>query len=147
LLIEVTPQAFMEIGSANSINFEALRSEYDEYSRGVIVCCPYSPELEQLIQQNEPDDAAVHGEPPIIDFVSRFFGPKAGIDEDPVTGSAHCALAPYFCQKLQKDEVIGEQRSSRGGIVHCTMIHGNEMEDRVRITGSANVAVSGSLWI
>lgn len=53
------------------------------------------------------------------DFVSRFFAPKAGIDEDPVTGSAHCTLAPLWAQRLGKDELVGRQLSRRGGTVRC----------------------------
>lgn len=49
------------------------------------------------------------------DFVSRFFAPKMGVNEDPVTGSAHCSLAPYWSQKLNKTEMVGAQLSQRGG--------------------------------
>jgi PhzF family phenazine biosynthesis protein len=56
------------------------------------------------------DDAA-------YDFVSRCFGPKFGIDEDPVTGSAHCALGPYWAERLGKTELTGYQASARGGVV------------------------------
>jgi predicted PhzF superfamily epimerase YddE/YHI9 len=52
------------------------------------------------------------------DFVSRFFAPKFGIDEDPVTGSAHCALGPYWAERLGKTELTGFQASARGGVVH-----------------------------
>ncbi|MBD3297025.1 MAG: PhzF family phenazine biosynthesis isomerase [candidate division Zixibacteria bacterium] len=52
-----------------------------------------------------------------IDFVSRFFAPAVGIDEDPVTGSAHCILAPYWAAKLGKPEMTGYQASARGGVV------------------------------
>jgi predicted PhzF superfamily epimerase YddE/YHI9 len=51
------------------------------------------------------------------DFVSRFFAPGSGIDEDPVTGSAHCALAPYWGRKLGKTHMLGYQASRRGGVV------------------------------
>jgi len=54
-----------------------------------------------------------------VDFVSRFFAPKYGIDEDPVTGSAHCTLAPYWGGLLGKSELIGRQISPRGGTVLC----------------------------
>jgi PhzF family phenazine biosynthesis protein len=54
---------------------------------------------------------------PRHDFVSRCFGPKFGIDEDPVTGSAHCALGPYWAERLGKTELIGYQASARGGVV------------------------------
>ncbi|UCE84589.1 MAG: PhzF family phenazine biosynthesis protein [Deltaproteobacteria bacterium] len=59
------------------------------------------------------------------DFVSRFFAPDAGIDEDPVTGVAHCALGPYWAERLGKDELLGHQLSPRGGVV------------RVRVRGTA----------
>jgi PhzF family phenazine biosynthesis protein len=52
------------------------------------------------------------------DFVSRFFAPKFGIDEDPVTGTAHCALGPYWAERLGKTELTGFQASARGGVVH-----------------------------
>ncbi len=57
---------------------------------------------------------------PAYDFVSRCFGPKFGIDEDPVTGSAHCALGPYWAERLGKTELTGYQASARGGIVRST---------------------------
>jgi PhzF family phenazine biosynthesis protein len=71
------------------------------------------------------DDAA-------YDFVSRFFGPKYGIDEDPVTGSAHCALGPYWAERLGKAELTGYQASARGGIVRVR-VDG----DRTRVGGRA----------
>jgi len=52
-----------------------------------------------------------------FDFVSRFFAPAAGIDEDPVTGSAHCALGPYWSARLGKDSFTTYQASRRGGVV------------------------------
>jgi predicted PhzF superfamily epimerase YddE/YHI9 len=58
---------------------------------------------------------------PAYDFVSRCFGPKFGIDEDPVTGSAHCALGPYWAERLGKTELIGYQVSARGGVVRVTV--------------------------
>ena len=67
-----------------------------------------------------------------VDFVSRFFGPKIGIPEDPATGSAHCELAPYWAKRLGKDVLVARQVSRRGGDFLCEM-KGN----RVQITGSA----------
>jgi PhzF family phenazine biosynthesis protein len=52
-----------------------------------------------------------------FDFVSRFFAPRAGINEDPVTGSAHCCLGPYWQQRLQKSEFVAYQASARGGVI------------------------------
>jgi len=74
------------------------------------------------------------------DFVSRFFAPGAGIDEDPVTGSAHCALAPYWSAKLGKTEMTGYQASTRGGIVRVAPVG-----DRVRLAGSAVTVIRGEL--
>lgn len=66
------------------------------------------------------------------DFVSRFFAPAAGVDEDPVTGSAHCALGPYWKSKTGKSEMIGYQASLRGGEVGVRMDG-----DRVELRGQA----------
>jgi predicted PhzF superfamily epimerase YddE/YHI9 len=67
-----------------------------------------------------------------VDFVSRFFAPRAGISEDPVTGSAHCTLIPYWAEKLGKQRLIARQLSRRGGTIHCEM-----RGERVGIGGSA----------
>lgn len=57
-----------------------------------------------------------------VDFVSRFFAPKLGIDEDPVTGSAHCALTPYWARRLGKPHLLARQLSRRGGQLACTLL-------------------------
>lgn len=67
-----------------------------------------------------------------VDFVSRFFAPKYGIDEDPVTGSAHCVLTPFWAQRLGKDKMTAKQVSSRGGNLVCELAG-----DRVLLVGSA----------
>ena len=74
------------------------------------------------------------------DFVSRFFGPRVGINEDPVTGSAHCTLAPYWQQKLGKDEMVGYQASARGGIVRVRVLG-----ERVILGGQAITVMRGEL--
>jgi PhzF family phenazine biosynthesis protein len=74
------------------------------------------------------------------DFVSRFFAPAAGVDEDPVTGSAHCALAPYWAGKLGKDALTGYQASPRGGTVLCTY-----KGDRVHLGGHAVTVLRAKL--
>ncbi len=76
-----------------------------------------------------------------VDFVSRFFAPGVGIDEDPVTGSAHCALGPYWQSKLGKDELTAYQASARGGTVRCRVVG-----DRVRLSGKAVTVVRGD-WV
>jgi PhzF family phenazine biosynthesis protein len=75
-----------------------------------------------------------------FDFVSRFFAPAAGIDEDPVTGSAHCALAPYWSNLLGKTSMIAYQASTRGGIVRV-----NHQADRVILGGQAVTVLRGAL--
>lgn len=72
------------------------------------------------------------------DFVSRFFAPAAGIDEDPVTGSAHCCLAPYWSAKLGKQRLVGFQASRRGGVV--TVDH---RQSRVSLIGRAITVIAG----
>jgi PhzF family phenazine biosynthesis protein len=67
-----------------------------------------------------------------VDFVSRFFAPKYGIPEDPVTGSAHCELAPYWASRLGKKNLHARQVSRRGGEIHCEL-----KGERVDIAGSA----------
>lgn len=74
------------------------------------------------------------------DFVSRFFAPGAGIQEDPVTGSAHCCLGPFWSKRLDKTEFIAYQASPRGGIVYVR-VEG----DRVRLGGQAVTVVRGTL--
>jgi PhzF family phenazine biosynthesis protein len=75
-----------------------------------------------------------------FDFVSRFFAPGAGIDEDPVTGSAHCALGPYWGERLGKRELVAYQASARGGVVRVCL-----QGDRVRLQGQAVTVMTGVL--
>ncbi|HKD35145.1 MAG TPA: PhzF family phenazine biosynthesis protein [Pirellulales bacterium] len=77
---------------------------------------------------------------PRFDFVSRFFAPAAGIDEDPVTGSAHCCLADFWGRRLNKQKMVGYQASSRGGIVHVEL-----RGDRVLLGGGAVIVAEGRL--
>jgi PhzF family phenazine biosynthesis protein len=74
------------------------------------------------------------------DFVSRFFAPRVGVNEDPVTGSAHCVLAPYWAAKLGRDELVGFQASRRGGTVRV-----RSAGDRVHLGGRAVTVLRGEL--
>lgn len=67
-----------------------------------------------------------------VDFVSRYFAPKIGVPEDPVTGSAHCVLTPYWAKRLGKDSLEARQISKRGGALSCRL-----RGDRVLLTGQA----------
>ncbi|KAF7848601.1 hypothetical protein BT93_L1811 [Corymbia citriodora subsp. variegata] len=77
-----------------------------------------------------------------FDFVSRFFAPKLGVNEDPVCGSAHCALAPYWSEKLGKNEFVAYAASSRGGVVKVCL---DEQNQRVALRGKAVTVMRGSL--
>ena len=77
-----------------------------------------------------------------IDFVSRWFGPNVGVNEDPVTGSAHCILAPYWASKLGKGELVALQLSERLGEIWCK-IEG----DRVRVSGKGVKYLEGKIFL
>ncbi|MGN6248672.1 MAG: PhzF family phenazine biosynthesis protein [Ginsengibacter sp.] len=77
-----------------------------------------------------------------VDFVSRFFGPAAGVNEDPVTGSAHTTLAPYWSEKLAKKELTAIQLSERKGYLKCTYLG-----ERVKISGECRLYLKGEIFI
>ena len=75
-----------------------------------------------------------------VDYVSRFFAPAVGIDEDPATGSTNCTLAPYWAERLGKRTLHARQLSARGGALRCKVVG-----DRVRIAGHARLYLQGTL--
>ena len=77
-----------------------------------------------------------------VDFVSRFFAPKVGILEDPVTGSAHCMMAPYWSQRLKRKKLLAKQLSKRGGDIACEL-----KENRVQISGKAIKFLVGKIHL
>ena len=77
---------------------------------------------------------------PGYDFISRFFAPRVGVPEDPVTGSAHCCLAPYWSEKLHKQSMLAYQASPRGGELRLRL-----EDDRVLISGKAVTILQGEL--
>jgi PhzF family phenazine biosynthesis protein len=110
----------------------------------------YVYEFEEDVAQLNPDFAALlaASEQPVIvsapgndsDVVSRFFGPQVGINEDPVTGSAHCSLVPYWAGRLHKRQLHCRQISARGGRLDCELRDG-----RVFMTGSAVTFMQGTV--
>jgi len=76
-----------------------------------------------------------------VDFVSRFFAPAVGVDEDPVTGSAHAMLIPYWSQRLGKKKLVAKQISKRGGLLKCKQLDDNE----VIISGQARTFMKGEI--
>ncbi len=107
---------------------------------------------EELLRSLTPDFTALRRLPvrgvivtarsagPEFDFISRFFAPGSGIDEDPVTGSAHCALGPYWSRELGKNELTAYQASARGGVVRVS-VRGR----RVLLGGQAVTVFRGEL--
>lgn len=79
---------------------------------------------------------------PDLDFISRFFGPAVGVPEDPVTGSAHCLLAPFWHRRLGKATMLGYQASRRGGYVRVRVV-----DDRVFLSGQAVRVLHGNVRI
>jgi len=77
-----------------------------------------------------------------VDFVSRFFAPSHGIDEDAVTGSAHCTLAPYWSNRLGKTSLTAWQISKRGGVLQC-----ETERDRVLISGRTRLYLQGTIYV
>ena len=100
-----------------------------------------SPNL-NLIKKLSYDGIIVTASGENVDFVSRFFAPKLGIPEDPVTGAAHCELIPYWSKRLNKQNMIAKQLSKRRGLIHCSYLG-----DRVTIGGKATTYMQGELLI
>jgi PhzF family phenazine biosynthesis protein len=107
-------------------------------------------EDEGIIRQMRPDFARLENLHPLtvavtapgteVDFVSRYFKPSYGMAEDPVTGSSHCALTPYWAARLGKSHLHALQLSERGGELWCTL-----QENRVILKGHAVLALQGTL--
>ncbi|MCC7372200.1 MAG: PhzF family phenazine biosynthesis protein [Chloroflexi bacterium] len=129
LLVEVESEAAVR---AIQPDFSRLR-QID--ARGIIVTA--AADGQQTLSQPTMGHAP-NGQP--VDFVSRFFAPRVGIDEDAVTGSAHCLLGPYWQRKLGRDALVGYQASARGGTVRV-QVNG----PRVTLCGRAITVMSGSL--
>ena len=113
----------------------------------------YIIELEsgEAVRNTRPDFSLLKNEKPVIitgkdsgkyDFISRFFAPSHGEDEDPVTGSAHCRLAPYWQEKLHKNEFFAFQASPRGGELYVKLEDG-----RVKLGGQAVTIMEGHLHL
>ncbi|HSY60216.1 MAG TPA: PhzF family phenazine biosynthesis protein [Cytophaga sp.] len=94
----------------------------------------------QLLKKLNAAGVIITAKGDTADFVSRVFAPQSGIDEDPVTGSAHCLLIPYWAQKLNKYNLSAKQVSKRGGVLYC-----NYAGNRVLIGGKAELYSKGEI--
>lgn len=99
------------------------------------------PDLEKLVSLF-PYGVVVTAAGDTCEFVSRYFAPGAGIPEDPVTGSTHCGLIPYWAEKLDKTQLLAKQLSKRGGTLHCELLG-----DRVAIGGQGAQYLVGEITI
>lgn len=117
------------------------------FQSGDHILCVYNDP--KVVRALAPDMAAIKkvnatimvtspGDEDGLDFLSRFFAPTAGIDEDPVTGSAHCTLTPYWAKRLGKNKLNAFQASARGGHVACELAG-----DRVKLSGQAVTTLKG----
>lgn len=101
----------------------------------------YRPDFERL-RKLHPVHMIITAPGRDVDFVSRMFAPNLGIDEDPVTGSAHTVLTPYWSAKLGKEELLALQVSLRGGELKCLLAG-----DRVKISGKAVLFLTGNIFL
>ena len=100
------------------------------------------PDMTALARLEERRGIIVTAPGESADFVSRFFSPRLGVPEDPVTGSAHCMLAPFWAERLGKTVLNAQQVSARGGAVQCTVAG-----DRVLLAGRAVQYLEGSIAV
>lgn len=134
------------IGLSRALGVEAIHTEQNDRDLLVEVAD------EEFVRDFKPDLAWISSQSslgmivtsrsgsPEYDFISRYFAPRAGIDEDPVCGSAHCCLGPYWSKRLEKTELTGFQASQRGGVVHVRID-----ENRVKLAGQATTVLHGEL--
>jgi len=100
------------------------------------------PDVQKLLEIEAGLGVVVTAKSTEYDFVSRAFFPKLKVDEDPVTGSAHCALVPFLAERLKKEALIARQVSARGGTLHC-----NLDGERVKMAGKAALYLTGDLHL
>ncbi|MBV4447861.1 PhzF family phenazine biosynthesis protein [Clostridium tyrobutyricum] len=101
-----------------------------------------TPDFSRMIKLKDGLGVIVTARGTDVDFVSRCFYPKLGVNEDPVTGSAHSNLIPFWSQRLNKDIMVARQLSSRGGTLYCKLAG-----DRVKISGKAVPYMIGNINI
>jgi PhzF family phenazine biosynthesis protein len=119
----------------NSLDYLLVEVESEAVVRDM------KPDFEQLAKlANLGVIVTSQSDTPKYDFVSRFFAPNAGIKEDPVTGSAHCTLGPYWGERLHKTELVAYQASSRGGQINVRLDG-----ERVYLGGKAVTVLRGAL--
>jgi PhzF family phenazine biosynthesis protein len=136
-----TPPAFIEgLGLAPKETFKGS-SDYMLIFENEAQIKAFKPDLKKIASVN-CRGIIVTAKGDEVDFVSRFFGPAAGVDEDPVTGSAHTTLTPYWAKVLNKTTLSARQISARGGELQCTLVG-----ERVKIAGKVAPYLVGEITI
>jgi PhzF family phenazine biosynthesis protein len=130
--LKVTPKRVLQIKD----NYIAVYADEEQVLRA-------RPNL-QLLEALHPFGVCITAPGTRSDFVSRYFAPSYGIPEDPVTGSTHCSLAPYWAERLGKKQVHARQLSQRGGELWCEIA---EDQDRVIIKGGAILFLAGEIAV
>lgn len=144
------PQKVTDIPAALAAGLSIAPREVYRNSQAYIVMYETEHDVVNVTRDNDmlkqlaPHDVAVTAQSSSAsyDFVSRYFWPANGGDEDPVTGSIHTGLAPLWSERLHKKELVAYQASARGGILYCTVT-----DDRVLISGAAVAYLKGRLSI
>lgn len=136
-----TPKALIEAFALKPLNTLKGKTDYLLIYRNQKEIEDLKPDL-NLIESVGGRGVIVSAEGDHVDFVSRFFAPQAGVNEDPVTGSAHTTLTPYWSGKLNKETLLAKQISKRQGDLKCTYLG-----DRVEITGKAVTYLIGEIFV
>ncbi|WP_372627920.1 PhzF family phenazine biosynthesis protein [Arsukibacterium sp.] len=117
--------------------FAIMATEHDVKSLSYV-----SEQLKQLAPFDVVVTAKASASANEYDFISRYFWPANGGDEDPVTGSIHAGLAPYWAKQLTRDELVAYQASARGGVLYCSL-----RDDRVLVSGFAVLYLKGTAYV
>jgi predicted PhzF superfamily epimerase YddE/YHI9 len=131
-----SPEAFFNIRSVHGANYHMA-----VFSQASAIAALH-PDTAAMARDFNANVIATAPGTDGADFVSRFFAPASGVPEDPVTGSAHCTLAPYWAARLGKTRLLGRQISRRGGEVGCEVV-----ADRVRLSGQCVRYLEGRIHV
>ena len=135
------PRVLAALGAAPAESFVARGRTLAVYDRAEDVA-GLQPDFAAMRRVEGADAIATAPGRDGIDFVSRYFAPNYGVDEDPVTGSAHCVLTPYWAARLGKEQLTARQISARGGELTCTL-----RGARVTIAGHAVLYLEGAITV
>jgi len=144
------PEKVTDIPAALTAGLSIVPREVYRNNQAYIVIYASESDVLNVTRDNEtlkqlaPHDVVVttHSQSSDYDFISRYFWPASGGDEDPVTGSIHTGLAPLWAERLNKNELVAYQASARGGVLYCTVTG-----DRVLVSGSAVPYLKGHISI